>query len=173
MTDATRHDGTLLGRVERAAETVAAYLTLLASALVFGGVVLRNLFTVSPSWIAEVPSHAFVWAVFLALAGAFSRGPQLGLDIVVRQLPRGVQRALSIFGSLAMLAIACMIVWLGFELALRQFTTGAASNTATRTPLWLITLALPIGFALLGAHALARIAGREPQAARPAAEDAP
>lgn len=146
-----------LERLEHAAEVAAAALTFLAGTLVFAGVVLRNLFTISPSWIAELPVHLFVWAVFLALAGSFSRGPQMGIDLLVRQLPAGVQSALAAVAALGMLVTALMLVWLGAELVLRQYSGGAVSVSAARTPLWLVTLALPTGCALLAMHAFARM----------------
>ena len=163
---------TVLGVIERSAETLAAILTLVSATLIFVGVVLRNLFSMSPSWITEIPTYGFVWAVFLALAGAFSRGPQLGLDIVVRKLPQKAQKLLHGFGALAMVAIAATMVWLGAELCLRQFTTGAVSNTALRFPLWIVTTSMVIGFALLMAHGWARVRGREPEPPSPREESA-
>jgi len=146
----------LLERIERGAEGVAAYLTLISAALIFLGVVLRNTVSASPSWITEIPTYGFVWAVFLSLACAFSRGPQLGLDIVVRQLPMTYQRILHLFGSLAMVSIAAIMAWLGFELCIRQLSTGAVSNTALRFPLGVVTLAMVLGFILLFLHGLSR-----------------
>src|SRR5205085_6748064 len=99
-----------LDRLDDRAELAAAALVLAATVLVFAGVVMRNLFTTSPSWIAELPVHFIVWAIFLALAASFSRGAELGLDILVRRLPPAVQRALDRLGALAMLLIAVMLV---------------------------------------------------------------
>ena len=151
---------TVLEMIENGAETLAAVLTLIAATLIFVGVLLRNLFSISPSWITEVPTYAFVWAVFLALARAFSRGPQLGLDIVVRKLPLKYQKLLHGFGAVAMLVIALLVAWLGVELCARQFSTGAVSNTALRFSLWMVTCSLALGFTLLAFHALARLLGR-------------
>lgn len=157
---------TILDFIEKSAETVAAVLTLLAATLIFIGVVLRNVFSISPSWITEVPTYAFVWAIFLALAGAFSRGPQLGLDIVVRKLPLAYQKFLHGFGAIAMLVIALLVAWLGAELCVRQFMTGAVSNTALRFSLWAVTCSLVLGFVLLAAHAVARIFNESPEASK-------
>lgn len=140
------------------AELCAATLAFAVAVLVFSGVVMRNLFTTSPSWIAELPVYLMVWAVFLALARSFSHGAQLGLDLLVRRLPPAVQIALDRLGALAMLAIAAMLAWLGWRLAVQQYTIGAVSNSATRTPLWLITAAMPAGCLLLAWHALRRLA---------------
>ena len=95
-----------LDRLDDRAELAAAALIFAAAMLVFAGVVMRNLFTTSPSWIAELPVHFVVWAVFLALAASFSRGAELGLDILVRRLAPTVQKLLHRLGALAMLLIA-------------------------------------------------------------------
>jgi TRAP-type transport system small permease protein len=150
-----------LDRLDDRAELVAAVLAFAAAVLVFAGVVMRNVFTTSPSWIAELPVHLIVWAVFLALAASFSRGTELGLDILVRRLSPRVQWALERLGALAMLLIASMLVWLGIELVNRQYVMGAVTASAARTPLWLITSAMPVGCAMLALHAAARLAGRE------------
>jgi TRAP-type transport system small permease protein len=150
-----------LDRLDDRAELVAAALAFAAAVLVFAGVVMRNVFTTSPSWIAELPVHLIVWAVFLALAASFSRGTELGLDILVRRLSPRVQWALDRLGALAMLLIASMLVWLGIELVNRQYVMGAVTASAARTPLWLITSAMPVGCAMLALHAAARLAGRE------------
>ncbi len=150
-----------LDRLDDRAELAAAALIFASAMLVFAGVVMRNLFTTSPSWIAELPVHFVVWAVFLALAASFSRGAELGLDILVRRLAPSMQQALNRLGALAMLLIAGMLVWLGIELMRRQYAIGAVTASAARTPLWLITAAMPTGCAMLALHAAARLAGRE------------
>ena len=54
-----------------------------------------------------------------------------------------------------------MLVWLGIELMRRQYAIGAVTASAARTPLWLITAAMPTGCAMLALHSAARLAGRE------------
>ena len=64
------------------------------------------------------------------------------------------------------------MVWLGATLCLRQFSTGAVSNTALRFPLWIVTISMVLGFALLMAHGWARVRGREPEPLSPPGESA-
>jgi TRAP-type C4-dicarboxylate transport system permease small subunit len=157
MTEPTPTPPSGLQKFEHLAETLASHCALWAAVLIFTGVVLRNTLSSSPSWITEIPTYLFIWAVFMALAGAFSKGPQLGLDILVRRLPQFHQRVLQGLGSLAMFVISAAMSWLGFELFLRQWSTGAVSNTALRFPLCWVTLAMVLGFSLLWAHAGARL----------------
>lgn len=149
----------MLLRFEQLVEGVAAFLTGLSAALIFLGVVLRNVFELSPSWVVEAPIYTFVWAVFLVLGGTFQRGVHLGLDIVVATLPAPLQRGFAVFCALAMVAIAATLVWLGLGLTLEQISIGAVSNTALKMPLYVVTAAMPLGFALLLVRALADIVG--------------
>ena len=144
-----------LRRVEHSAETLAAVLVAASAAIVFLGVVLRNILGVSPSWVVEAPIYTFVWAMFLVLGGTFQRGLHLGIDIIVARLPDRLRWSFAIFGSLAMAAIAGVLLLLGAGLAFRQFSIGAVSNTALRMPLFMISAAMPVGFGLLLLRAVA------------------
>jgi TRAP-type C4-dicarboxylate transport system permease small subunit len=139
----------LLLRFEQVVEDLAAILTGISAVLIFAGVVLRNLFDLSPSWVVEAPTYTFVWAVFLVLGGTFQRGLHLGLDIIVASLPAQLRRAFALFCLVAMAATAGMLVWLGARLTYEQFSIGAISNTALKMPLYMVSAAMPIGFALL------------------------
>jgi TRAP-type C4-dicarboxylate transport system permease small subunit len=144
-------------KVEEYAESIAAFLTIFAASVIFLGVILRNVFKTSPSWISELPTYAFTWAVFLGLMAAFSRGPQLGLDMIVRRFTHKWQQIIYYFSAVVMLVISVILMWLGSVLTVQQFLTDAVSNTALRFPLWVVSLALPVGFLLLAIHAVIRI----------------
>lgn len=151
----------VLMRVEQVVETVAAALTGLSALLIFVGVVLRNLFSISPAWVIEAPIYTFVWAAFLVLGGTFQRGLHLGLDVIVAALPASLQRAFAIFSIVAMIIIAATLMWLGLALSIEQFEMGAATNTALQMPLYLVTAAMPVGFALLLLRGLVDLAARK------------
>jgi TRAP-type C4-dicarboxylate transport system permease small subunit len=149
-----------LGRTESSVELAASALALFASGVVFLGVVLRNVFDVSPSWIVEAPTYAVTWAVFLMLVGTFRRGLHLGLDIAIAMLPLKIQHAFGIFASVATAAVAGVLVWIGTDLTLRQYIMGATSNTALRMPLFAVTAAIPTGCSLLLIHSVVDIVRR-------------
>lgn len=151
----------ILIRVEQAIEALAALLTGVSAILIFVGVVLRNLFSVSPSWVVEAPIYTFCWAVFLVLGGTFQRGLHLGLDIMIAGLPPQAQRFFAAFCTLAMGVIAGLLMWLGADLVIEQFKIGATSNTALKMPLYMVTAAMPIGFAFLLVRAVADLIARK------------
>jgi TRAP-type C4-dicarboxylate transport system permease small subunit len=144
-------------RFEQVVEDAAAILTGVSAVLIFVGVILRNLFDLSPSWVIEAPIYTFVWAVFLVLGGTFQRGLHLGLDVIVAGLPARLRSAFALFCLVAMGATAAMLVWLGTRLTFEQYAIGAISNTALKMPLYTVTAAMPIGFALLFLRAVVDI----------------
>jgi TRAP-type C4-dicarboxylate transport system permease small subunit len=91
------------------------------------------------------------------LGGTFQRGLHLGLDVIVASLPLQMRRAFALFCLLAMAATAVMLTWLGARLTYEQYAIGAISNTALKMPLYIVTAAMPIGFALLFVRALVDI----------------
>jgi TRAP-type C4-dicarboxylate transport system permease small subunit len=163
MTKSNLRDYPIIEKIEKTTESVAAFLTIFAAVIIFLGVILRNIFKTSPSWISELPTYAFTWAVFLALMSAFSSGPQLGLDAIVRMFSARWQRVTYYFSAFVMLAISGILIWLGSVLTFQQFLTNAVSNTALRFPLWIVSLALPIGFLLMAIHAILRIMSNPPE----------
>ena len=94
---------------------------------------------------------------------AFSSGPQLGLDAIVRMFSARWQRVTYYLSAFVMLAISGILIWLGSVLTFQQFLTNAVSNTALRFPLWIVSLALPIGFLLMAIHAILRIMSNPPE----------
>ena len=148
--------GLLLG-FEQVVENLAAVLTGVSAVLIFVGILLRNLLDLSPSWVVEAPIYTFAWAVFLVLGGTFQRGLHLGLDVIVATLPLRLRRAFALFCLLAMAATAAMLMWLGARLTYEQYAIGAISNTALKMPLYTVTAAMPIGFALLFVRAVVDI----------------
>lgn len=153
----------IVKKIELITELVAAFLTFFSAVIILLGVILRNIFKTSPSWISELPTYAFTWAVFLALMSAFSSGPQLGLDLIVRMCSVQFQKVIYYFSALVMLVISIILIWLGSVLTIQQFLTDAVSNTALRFPLWMVSLALPVGFLLMAIHAIVRIIDCSPK----------
>jgi C4-dicarboxylate transporter DctQ subunit len=147
----------LLMQIEHFVEGIAALLTAASAVLIFVGIVLRNVFSTSPSWVVEAPIYTFVWAMFLVLGVTFRRGLHLGLDLIVESFPVRLKRAFAIFSAISMAIIAALLMWLGARLTFDQFNLGSVSNTALKMPLFIVTAAMPIGFGMLVLRAIADV----------------
>ena len=78
--------------VDRAVE-YALFLIFLAFTLV-GGLQVFNRFVLGLplSWSEEFQKFGHIWMVMLAIPVAYRRGAHLGMDMLLRMLPKGAQR---------------------------------------------------------------------------------
>jgi TRAP-type C4-dicarboxylate transport system permease small subunit len=89
---------------------LALFLALM-SILVFGNVLLRYLFNSGITWSEEVSRFLFVWMIFLGAIGALKDNEHLGVDMLVRRLPRPWRKTVYVFGNILVL----YILWLIFD----------------------------------------------------------
>jgi TRAP-type transport system small permease protein len=115
---------------------------------VFSRYVLASTFT----WYDEIARACFVWVVFLGAAVGVKRGAHFRLHLLVDRMPRRLQRAAGIFGSLMVIAFSLALIWQGWtfvELGWTQQTPVMGVSKA-----W-IYAAMPTGGALMILQSLA------------------
>ncbi len=78
--------------------------------LVFGNVILRYLFNSGITWSEEMSRYLFVWLTFLGAIGAFKSKEHLGVDMLVRRLPRGAKKAVLVVSDLLMLFVLFLVM---------------------------------------------------------------
>lgn len=104
-----------IGRTE---DVIVGGIILLATYILFQGVVLRYLFNYSFAWTEEVVRYSIVWLVFLGGSIAARRGAHIAMDIVVVYLPQhaklflmGVATALTCLFTLIMTYYGVLLTW--------------------------------------------------------------
>jgi TRAP-type C4-dicarboxylate transport system permease small subunit len=90
--------------------------------MVFGNVVLRYGFDSGITASEEVSRYLFVWLIFMGAIVAMRRHEHLGMDTVVKLLPRGAKRALAVVGDVAMLYCCGLFFWGSLKLTQIGFT---------------------------------------------------
>jgi len=78
--------------------------------LVFGNVVLRYAFNSGLTISEELSRIFFVWIIFLGATVALAEHGHIGIDFVVKNMPRPVARAMSVVGSL--IVLGCCVLML-------------------------------------------------------------
>lgn len=87
----------------RTIKFVIAVLLMAMVVMVFGNVLLRYIFNSGLSFYDELSRWCFVWLTFLGAIVAMRERRHLGVDILVRLLPRLGQKACFIIANLLML----------------------------------------------------------------------
>jgi TRAP-type transport system small permease protein len=88
---------------------IAASLATM-SILVFGNVVLRYVFNSGITWSEEMSRFLFVWMVFLGAIAALKDNMHLGVDIVVKALPKTLQKIAFVISNLLVLYVLWLLL---------------------------------------------------------------
>jgi TRAP-type C4-dicarboxylate transport system permease small subunit len=78
--------------------------------LVFGNVVLRYFFNSGITWSEEMSRYLFVWLTFLGAIGAYQNKEHLGVDMLVKRLPRKFKKGVLLVSDLLILGILFLIL---------------------------------------------------------------
>lgn len=116
----------------RAIKFVIAILLMVMVVMVFGNVVLRYAFNSGLSLYDELSRWCFVWLTFLGAIVALRERRHLGVDILVRLLPRLGQKACFIISNLLMLYATWLLLsgsWM--QTLLNIDVPGAATGLST------------------------------------------
>jgi C4-dicarboxylate transporter, DctQ subunit len=134
-----------IGRIE---DAIVGAIILLATGVLFQGVVLRYLFNSSFPWTEEVVRYSIVWLVFLGGSIAARRGAHIAMDIVVVYLP---SRAKLFFMGMAT-ALTCLftliMTYYGILLTWSIWGYGQVSPAA-EIPMAIPFAAIPVGCGLM------------------------
>ncbi len=97
----------------------------------------------------EVQVYLIIWAVFLALGLVTVADRHVRADLFVAAFPAGFRRGVALFGELLGLAFALVLVGYGGAVTWQTWSYGDVSTTSLRFPLWIYSLALPVGGLLM------------------------
>jgi C4-dicarboxylate transporter DctQ subunit len=132
----------------RLEEGLIALLLAAMTLLTFAQVVLRYVFNSGFTWALEATTYMFGWLVLLAISYGIKAGSHIGVDVIVKALPRRGQRIVGLVaGGLSLLYAAILLVG-SYNYVDTMHTLGVEAEDLP-IERWLLLLALPIGFILL------------------------
>lgn len=112
--------------------------------VVLWGVATRYILGDQASWSEELARLLMVWLALLGTALVSREEKHLGLDVVVRSWPAPVQRLAQIFGYVAILVFAALIMaWGGWQIVEQRFASGQTLPALEVSRAWFY-LALPV-----------------------------
>lgn len=133
---------------------LAAYLFVLAGAMLTYEVVARYFFTKPTIWAAELSQMCLIWGTLLAMAKLLEQRQHIQVDAIVRHLPDRLATVLEALVMLIVAFFAGIVCYFGFEIFYDSFERGRTTGSMLNVPIWIVEFAVPFGFALLFVQAL-------------------
>mgnify|MGYP000580188716 CR=1 FL=1 len=96
-----KNGGKILGKnlsfvLNNLEDLVAAFFISITTILVVINIVLRYVFNSGLVWSEEVATGCFVWSVFIGAVAVFKHRGHVGVDIIVKRMPQGMQKAIGL-----------------------------------------------------------------------------
>jgi TRAP-type C4-dicarboxylate transport system permease small subunit len=128
------------------------------SLLAFYQVITRYVFTsLGATWIEELVRHFFVAVTFIGAAVVLRKKGHQGVEALSRLLPARIKPYHSLYANLCAFVFSTAAAYVTLSLLLEQRAIGIIT-TATRLPMYVVTIPMVVGFVLMACYALKEIA---------------
>jgi TRAP-type C4-dicarboxylate transport system permease small subunit len=134
----------------RVSMLLACAMLIAASALGVFQIVTRFILEQPAEWSEILIRVSLIWMVFLGIPMAFRQGAMVSVDVLYRWSPPRMRRVLDAVVSLAASALMLVVLWYGWDYAMRGRVQSMA-GLESLSMVWAY-LALPVGavFSLFG-----------------------
>lgn len=133
-------------------ETVIAYLLAAMTAIAFANVVVRRLFDGSIIWALELTLNLFLYLVLFGMSYALRKGAHIGVDVIVKLMPRHMQKWAEITAGVVSFFYAIVFTFTGWAVT-QKFLSSKFLRTVGSDeldiPHWFTYGTLSFGFAYL------------------------
>lgn len=123
-------------------------LLILSVAVLVVDIALRTFLNDALPWAAEATRYCIVWMVFIGGSTAARKGAHISIDALSETLPSTlgawIARAALFLSAVSTAALA----WFSWTLVVQMIAFNQRSPSL-EIPMWVVYLALPIGFALM------------------------
>lgn len=133
-------------------ETVLVGILLIAALVVFlWGSALRYFWPANAiDWAEEIAAYCIIWATVISGSALMHEKRHITADILVRQLPSPLARAIAFSVMLLTLGFCLAMAWYGWEATRFALMLDERSGSTLRTPMaYAVFLALPVGMSLM------------------------
>ena len=133
-------------------ELIFASLCVTATTLlVLMNVFLRYFMNTGIYWSEEVATMCFVWCIFVGSASAYKNGAHLGVDLLVKKLPKIPRAIVKIIVDILLIAINGYILYLSVKFVSTSYQKPTAVLAISSA--W-VSSSLIVGFGLTTIYAI-------------------
>ncbi len=132
------------------AMALACLMLAVASGLAVFQIVTRFVLEQPAEWSEVLIRFSLIWMVFLGIPMAFRQGAMVSVDALYRAVPDQLKRILDAVVALAALVLMLIVLWWGYDYAVRGSVQTMAGLEAL-SMFWAY-IAMPVGavFAIIG-----------------------
>ena len=134
----------------------ASFLGILIAAVIVYEVILRAFFNMPTNWAHETSGMMFGALFMLGAAYVMYYRAHVRVDILVTHFPLRVQALVDIITHLLMALYCYVVLWKGWNYAVRAFVRMEVTDSGWQPVLWPIKWVLVIGMTLLVLQLLAK-----------------
>ena len=140
---------------------VASWTVLLAAMISAGNAFIRYGLDWSSNGLLEIQWYLFAWMVMVGAPYVLKVNEHVRVDLVYGKLKGNGPVYVDIFGLLVFLMpVMGFLTWLSFPYFWNTLVTGEHSSYAGGLIRWPVTLAMPVGFAMVWLQGLAELIKR-------------
>jgi C4-dicarboxylate transporter DctQ subunit len=134
--------------IDRLEEWIVMLMLAAMTGLTFTQVVLRYVFNTGFTWALEMTGLFFAVMIFVGVSYGVRVGAHIGVDALVRLLPAGTRRVISIGVVLLCLAYTGIVIFGAYEYVSKMKMVGVELEDLP-IPVWMARSILPLGYALM------------------------
>lgn len=128
---------------------IAACLMVAAGAMLTYEVMARYFFIRPTIWAAELSQLCLIWGCMIAMPQLMKARQHIAVNAVTSLLSAGARRVAEISALIGVLAFSAIVAVYGWDIFLDSFLRGRTTGSLLNMPIWIVELAVPVGFALL------------------------
>ena len=140
--------------VAHAAWLVAGVAILAMMLIVMYDVLARYVLQQPSEWVFTTASSGLLAVTFLALPHLYARDQHISVDLLYNSLPSGVRLVSDLVIRVVAVVFGLTLAWLGITLMQGALAGGLRTAGAFNLPVWVVSLPIPFGGALLALVAL-------------------
>jgi len=134
--------------IDRLEEWIVMLMLAAMTGLTFVQVVLRYVFNSGFTWALEMTTVFFAVMIFVGVSYGVRVGAHIGVDALVRLMPPGLRRGVSIVVVLLCLAYTGIVITGAYEYVSKMKMVGVELEDLP-IPVWMVRSILPLGYALM------------------------
>jgi C4-dicarboxylate transporter DctQ subunit len=134
--------------LDRLEEWIVVAMLVAMTGLTFVQVVLRYVFNSGFTWALELTTVFFAVMIFVGVSYGVRVGSHIGVDALLRLMPPGLKRGVSIVVVLACLAYAGIVIVGAWVYVTKMKMVGVELEDLP-IPVWVVRSILPLGYALM------------------------